>query len=61
MSVGLCHRVTDAQISEAVDQGAHHLSHLEESCGLGTGGGRCRDTAQQLIDSQLAEANSYAA
>jgi bacterioferritin-associated ferredoxin len=61
MYVCLCRAVTDAQIREAVDDGAVDVSHLAERCGLGTGCGRCQDTAQQLIDQQLAESLAVAA
>ena len=61
MYVCLCKAVTDSQIIEAVENGAYKLEHLEERCGVGSGCGRCRDTAQQLIDQQLAESHSYAA
>ncbi len=61
MYVCLCKAVTDSEIIEAVDNGAHHLEHLEEHHGVGTGCGCCRETAQQLIDQRLAEASSYAA
>jgi len=61
MYVCLCKAVTDDQIVEAVDDGAVALHHLEAACGLGTGCGRCRDFAQQIIDQRLAETNTYAA
>ena len=61
MYVCLCKAVTDAQILQAVDDGAVQVAHLAERCGLGTGCGRCQDTAQQLIDERLAESISYAA
>lgn len=61
MFVCLCKAVTDDQIVEAVDQGAVAVNHLEDACGLGTGCGRCRDFAQQIIDQRLAETRSYAA
>ena len=61
MYVCLCKAVTDTQILDAVDQGTRQVAQLEESCGLGTGCGRCRENAQQIIDSHLTEANAYAA
>ena len=61
MYVCLCKAVTDSEIFDAVDDGAAHVAHLEERCGLGTGCGRCRETAQQLIDEHLAQSLSYAA
>jgi len=61
MYVCLCKAVTDSEIVEAVDQGASHLSHLEEHLSVGTGCGCCRETAQQLIDQRLAETSFYAA
>ena len=61
MFICLCRAVTDTQIVEAVDGGAHQLSHLEEVCGVGSGCGGCREIAQQLIDERLAESRSYAA
>ncbi len=61
MYVCLCKAVTDKQIHEAVDNGVHTVSQLQESCGAGTGCGRCREVAQQLIDQRLADTQSYAA
>jgi bacterioferritin-associated ferredoxin len=63
MYVCLCKAVTDTQIREAVEEGAVHVSHLADRCGLGTGCGRCQDMAQELIDEHLsiAESLSFAA
>ncbi len=61
MFVCLCKAVTDKQINDAVDAGAQSVTQLEESCGAGTGCGRCREFAQELIDQRLADTASYAA
>jgi bacterioferritin-associated ferredoxin len=61
MYICLCKAVTDSEIVDAIDQGAHQLSHLEETLRVGTGCGCCRDSAQQLIDERLSETSFYAA
>ena len=61
MYVCLCKAITDKQIHDAVDGGAHTLSQVSETCGAGTGCGRCLDVAQQLIDQRLADSQTYAA
>lgn len=61
MYVCLCKAVTDKQIHEAVDAGVQNVNQLEESCGAGTGCGRCREVAQELIDQRLADTAYYAA
>jgi bacterioferritin-associated ferredoxin len=61
MYVCLCKAVTDSEIREAVEEGAVHVGHLAERCGLGTGCGRCQETAQQVIDEHLAQSLSFAA
>ena len=61
MYVCLCHAVTDSDIREHVEDGAVHVAHLADRCGLGTGCGRCQETAQQMIDEHLATDLSYAA
>jgi bacterioferritin-associated ferredoxin len=61
MFVCLCSAITDSQIQDAVDDGIQDVSQLEELWGVGAGCGTCRDFAQQLIDTRLAEAISYAA
>ncbi len=61
MYVCICHAVTDHQIVDAVDGGVQDIGQLGEHCGAGTNCGRCRDTAQELIDQRLAETISYAA
>jgi len=60
MYVCLCNAVTDSDIREAVEDGVMHVAHLAMRCGLGTGCGRCQETAQQLIDEHLAAELSYA-
>ena len=59
MYVCLCKGVTDHQISEAVDEGACQVAQLADSLNLGTGCGRCRETAQQIIDEKLADSASF--
>ena len=61
MFVCVCHAVTDRDIHEAVDGGVDHVDQLGELCGAGTCCGSCRSTAQELIESRLMEAQSYAA
>ena len=61
MYVCICHAVTDRQIHDAVDGGAQDLTQLANVCGAGSNCGRCRETAQELIDQRLAEKISYAA
>jgi len=61
MFVCLCSAITDRQIQEAVDGGIQNVSQLEELWGVGAGCGTCRDFAQQLIDTRLAQAIAYAA
>jgi len=61
MYVCLCKAVTDQQIHEAVDNGVQSIAQLQEFCGAGTGCGRCREIAQELIDERLAESQYYAA
>ena len=61
MYVCLCKSVTDHEIREAVEEGALHVAHLAERCGLGTGCGRCQDTAQQVIAEHLADSLGVAA
>ena len=61
MYICLCKAVTDSEIVEAIDQGANQLSHLEEKLRVGTGCGRCRDSAQQLIDERISDTSFYAA
>lgn len=61
MYICLCKAVTDSEIREAVEDGAVHVDHLADRCGLGTGCGCCQETAQQLIDEHLATRLSSAA
>lgn len=61
MYVCLCRAVTDSDIREAVEDGAMHINHLADRYGLGTGCGRCQETAQQMIDEHLAGSLAYAA
>lgn len=61
MYVCLCKAVTDQDIRDAVDEGAHTISQLADSCGAGTGCGRCQPMAQELIDEHLGDSQFYAA
>jgi bacterioferritin-associated ferredoxin len=61
MFVCVCHAVTDRDIHEAVDGGVEHVDQLEELCGVGTGCGTCKATAQQLIEARLMNGQAYAA
>jgi len=61
MYVCLCKAITDQDIRDAVDEGAHTVGQLAESCGAGTGCGRCQQMAQELIDERLSGTQHYAA
>jgi bacterioferritin-associated ferredoxin len=61
MFVCLCSAITDRQIHDAVDRGVQEVSQLEELWGVGAGCGTCREFAQELIDTRLAESSAYAA
>jgi bacterioferritin-associated ferredoxin len=61
MFVCLCSAITDRQIHDAVDRGVQDVSQLEELWGVGAGCGTCREFAQELIDTRLAESSAYAA
>lgn len=60
MFVCVCRAITDREIHEAVDSGIDHVDKLEEVCGVGSGCGTCRMTAQELIEARLMESRSYA-
>ncbi len=61
MFVCLCSAITDRQIEHAVDRGVQDVGQLEELWGVGAGCGTCREFAQALIDTRLAETRAYAA
>ena len=61
MYVCLCQAVTDTEIREAASAGTQDLDRLSDTLGVGAGCGSCRETAQAIIDEQLADAISYAA
>ena len=61
MYVCLCHAVTDTEIREAASGGICDLDGLSDRLGVGAACGCCRETAQAIIDEQLAEALAYAA
>ena len=61
MYVCLCKAITDREIREAANNGLRDVEALGESLGVGAGCGTCRETAQAVIDEQLAELISHAA
>ncbi len=50
MIVCVCHRVSEADIREAVREGDRCLDALGRRLGVGTGCGSCLDYARDLID-----------
>ena len=61
MYVCLCMAVTDRQILEAVDNGAHTVTELANTCGAGTVCGCCRQITEELITERLATTRPCAA
>ena len=50
MYICLCNAVTEGQIRTRANQGACSLHDLERCLGIGTGCGRCRRAALELLD-----------
>ena len=61
MYVCLCRAITDKEICDAVDAGAHSIGEIAETLGAGTGCGGCREYTQDLIDRQKAESLTHPA
>jgi bacterioferritin-associated ferredoxin len=55
MYVCLCNAVTDKEIAQAVSDGAHNLSSVQNTTGAATGCGSCQRTTEIIIDQCLAE------
>jgi bacterioferritin-associated ferredoxin len=47
--VCLCRAVTDKDIKQAVDDGHRNVAAVRDRLGVGTGCGRCREYAAELI------------
>jgi bacterioferritin-associated ferredoxin len=60
MYICLCNGVTDGQIRECAAQGACSLNDLEHCLGVGTGCGRCRQTAKEVLRESGAESHAVA-
>lgn len=50
MYVCICRAVTDRDIHSAVRKGQRSLACLQESTGVGSACGRCREHAQSVLD-----------
>lgn len=50
MYVCLCKSVTDKDIYEALENGAHSIRDIKKQCGLGTVCGQCRPLTQEMIE-----------
>jgi bacterioferritin-associated ferredoxin len=50
MYVCICNAITDHEIAEAVANGAVSMAHLEDSLGVGTCCGKCRDKAGECLE-----------
>ena len=55
MYVCVCNAVTDRDIREAVDQGAHSLKALSKQLRVATCCGRCADCARQVLHEAIAD------
>lgn len=55
MYVCICNAVTDADIRQAVEDGAQNMQDLSEELRVATQCGRCADCAQECLDQALME------
>jgi bacterioferritin-associated ferredoxin len=55
MYVCLCNGITDRQVRQAVDDGAHSLRQVREQLPLGNCCGRCVGAAREIIKDRCAE------
>lgn len=53
MYVCVCHAVTDRQIRELVNRGANSLTDVQQQVPVAGCCGRCRDTAEQIVEETL--------
>ncbi|MCE2437417.1 MAG: (2Fe-2S)-binding protein [Pseudomonadales bacterium] len=58
MYVCLCHAVTEAQIVNAVSQGANDLESIADKLGAGTCCGGCHEQTLQIIRQQSRKSSS---
>lgn len=49
MYVCVCHAVSEREIQAALDLGAESLEDLSVALGVGTGCGKCRNHAQEMV------------
>jgi bacterioferritin-associated ferredoxin len=49
MYICICHGITDRDIAASARKGARSVRDLEQSLGVGTGCGRCRSAAAELL------------
>lgn len=49
MYICVCHGITDREIAACARNGARSVRDLEQSLGLGTGCGRCRSAAAEVL------------
>ena len=52
MYLCLCQAVKEADVRQALTDGARNVEELAERLGVGTGCGGCRELAQGLIDEE---------
>jgi len=55
MYVCICNAVTEGEVKACVAQGASSLDELTFQLGIGSGCGRCRDCAEQVIHEARAD------
>lgn len=53
MYICICNKVTDQQISEAIESGAHSLKALQKALNLGTNCGSCLPKANSALHINL--------
>ncbi len=59
MIVCICKNVNTSQIQEALGRGVGSLEQLERETGLGSCCGKCRFTANRIINEQEAAVQQY--
>lgn len=53
MYICICHGVTDSQIKEAINDGAHTMKSLSSELKVGTQCGQCNCCTKKILNNQL--------
>tara|TARA_B110000495_G_C22694119_1_gene408973 strand:+ start:165 stop:350 length:186 start_codon:yes stop_codon:yes gene_type:complete len=61
MYICLCKAVTDSQIKESINGGAHSFAEVQKTLGVSTGCGKCMQQAKSIVETTVKKTSFHPA